>query len=215
MERLALKTEDGKTLSADFYPAEGSRYVILLHMMPATKESWKEFAKVLQEKGISSIAIDQRGHGESEGGPGGYKEMTDEEQREKIWDVRAAWRELTNRGASMEKTALIGASIGANLSIVYLAENATFPVAVALSPGIDYRGVTTDDAIAKLTPGQSVLLIASDEDETSIKSVRLLNEKNPTQTTLIERSGLGHGTTMIGNDRELFDFVVNWVDERI
>lgn len=215
MESLQLTAQDGVHIAADYYRAGGTRYAILLHMMPADKSSWKAFAEKLQTLGISSIAIDERGHGESEGGPGGYKEFTDEEQAAKIKDVRAAWAELQKRGATMEKTAIIGGSIGANLAIRYLAENGRFPIGVALSPGIDYRGVTTDDAIVQLTPGQLVLLVASEEDTTSAITVKKLHELNLTQTEVIEKNGIGHATDMIDNDAELFEAVAQWVNERI
>lgn len=212
---MTLKTNDGIEIAADYYPAEGNRHAILLHMMPADKTSWKAFAEKLQSIGISSIAIDERGHGKSQGGPGGYKEFTDEEQAAKIWDVRAAWAELKKRGAIMEKTAVIGGSIGANLAIRYLAENGQFPIAVALSPGVDYRSVTTDDAIVNLTPGQMALLVASDEDETSAITIKKLHELNKLQTELIEKQGIGHATDMFDNDPELLESVAKWVDQRL
>lgn len=215
MESLKLTTQDGVSIAADYYDAGKDRYAILLHMMPADKSSWKAFAQKLQALGISSIAIDERGHGESRGGPDGYKEFTDAEQAAKIKDVRAAWAELQKRGATMEKTAIIGGSIGANLAIRYLVENGRFPIGVALSPGIDYRSVTTDDAIVQLTPGQMVLLVASDDDPTSAMTVKKLHDLNPTQTELIEKSGIGHATTMLENDSELFESVADWVNERI
>ncbi|MFH1631494.1 MAG: alpha/beta fold hydrolase [bacterium] len=214
MEQIRLTTKDGKTIAADFYPAEGEKYAILLHMMPATKESWAGFAAALAGRGVASIAIDERGHGASEGGPGGYKEFTEAEQQAKILDARAAWEELKRRGAVVEKTVVVGASIGANLAI-QMAVEARMPAAVALSPGVDYRGVTTDDKIGKLADEQRVLLVASEEDETSFKSILKLGELKPDQVELVKKSGIGHGTTMFENDPELFDYVVNWVAEKL
>ncbi|MCA9390448.1 alpha/beta fold hydrolase, partial [candidate division WWE3 bacterium] len=172
-------------------------------------------ATALVEKGISCLAVDLRGHGKSEGGPDGYKQFSDEEHQEKVWDVRAAWKFLSEHGVQMERTALVGASIGANLAIRYLAENASFAIAVALSPGRNYRGVTTDDAIVRLTPGQMVLLVASEEDTVSAEAVALLHEKNPLQTEVVLKQDIGHGTDMLAQDRALQDSVIDWVAERI
>lgn len=215
MESLTLTTNDGVSISADYFPAEGKRAVILLHMMPATKESWHPFAEVLQRLGIASIMIDERGHGASSGGPDGYRNFSPEQHLAKLHDVRAAWAALKERGAMMEKTGVIGASIGANLAIRYLAENGSFPIGVALSPGMSYHGVTTDDAIVRLTPGQHVLLVASEEDTEAAKAIQVLNEKNKTQTQLLLRHDLGHGTHMFDADAELLEAVATWVNERI
>lgn len=209
--RFTLTTEDGVSIEADFYPSDGNKFALLLHMMPATKESWKPFVKVLVQAGYSCLAIDERGHGESEGGPGGYKEFTDKEQQAKMYDVRVAFAFLQERGATPENAVVIGASIGANLSIVFLGEQEAMTRAVALSPGVDYRGVVTEPAIRSLAAGQRVLLVASEEDVASAKSIKILHEANPAQTTLRMESGLGHGTAMFENKPELMNEVITWL----
>lgn len=216
MESITLTTKDEISIDADYYPADGDRFVILLHMMPAKKESWRDFATALQEKGISSIAIDMRGHGASQGGPNGYKEFSDHEQAAKIFDVRAAWEELKFRGAAPGKTAVIGASIGANLAIQYVDEIPEIPIGVALSPGLDYRSVTTQKAIANgLSKDQKVLIVASREDEYAFLSSEKLHEVNQNQVTLWPQENLGHGTAMFEKDRHLLSKVIDWIDERL
>src|SRR3990167_3790813 len=70
IETIQLVTEDQQQITADLYSvAKPKSWFILLHMMPAAKESWKSLAQVLQEVGYESIAIDFRGHGQSSGGP--------------------------------------------------------------------------------------------------------------------------------------------------
>jgi len=214
METLTLTTKDHKQIAADFYPADGGRSAILVHMMPATKESWKTFAEALQQKGIASLAIDLRGHGASEDGPGGYKEFSDREHQAKIYDVEAAWEFLHQRGAEMQKTAVVGASIGANLSIVFGSQHHEIPAIVALSPGIDYRGVTTDQSIRAIGIQQHVLLVASEEDSGSFASIRTLADWQP-RAEKIEKNGIGHGTHMTDVDPELFDYLVNWIDQHL
>lgn len=215
MEKLTLKTEDGFEISAAYYSASGDRYAILLHMMPATKESWDHFAVSLRGMGISSIAIDLRGHGQSTEGPDGYKEFTDVEHQKKILDVRAAWAELHQRGAKPESTAIIGASIGANLAIDHLSEHDTVRVGVAMSPGLDYHGVKSDLNIEHLLPGQHVLLVASSEDEYSYLSIQKLHQLNPSQTEKMELHDLGHGTNMIDKNVKVRDDILRWIDERL
>lgn len=212
MEQLKLTTTDGATIAADYYPADGDRFAILLHMMPSTKESWANFAAALAKQGIASIAIDERGHGASTGGPNGYKHFTDEDQQQKILDVNAAWEELKQRGATLEKTAVVGASIGANLVFQFMAENNTVPIGVSLSPGLDYRGVLTTEFGTQLDPQQKILMVASEEDAYSYQSVLKLDEGSE-QLSSIQVRNLGHGTTMFENDPELMKRVVDWINK--
>lgn len=235
-EKVTFKTEDGVEIVGDYLSAgAGSPPVLLLHMMPATRASWHPFMDKLREAGFSSLAIDWRGHGESvkkfqispldkAGGRDfrfqntdkyeflDYKKFSDKEQQAKILDIRAAveWLEK-NKGAREDSLLVVGASIGANLALQYLAENPGIKKAVLLSPGLDYRGVKTDVLVKRLNSGQKVLVAASADDEYSLESVRELNRLNPAQTELREFSGLGHGTTMFLKKAELVDEVIEWL----
>jgi alpha-beta hydrolase superfamily lysophospholipase len=236
-EKIRFKTSDGVEIVGDYYSASTpsnsplergrGRYAILLHMMPATKESWKPFAAKLVQKGYDVLAIDERGHGESiMAGKLDYKKFGEAEQQAKIHDVEAAFVFLKERVTpllsplekggdrgveeSLEaRTVLIGASIGANLTIQFLSEHPGISVGVALSPGLNYRGVTTDDKIQRLNPGQKIVLVASDDDDRdSAASCRKLHELNEAQTILIEKKGLGHGTDMFERDPKLMEEII-------
>lgn len=205
-ERVVLKTSDGVEIIGTYRNTGQEKIVILLHMMPATKESWDGFAARLLEAGYASLAIDERGHGESTmGGTLDYKKFTDEQQQAKRLDLEAAIAFAKEKGFTEDKIVVIGASIGANLAIQALAEHPTIPVAIALSPGLDYHGVKTEQPIFQLNDHQLVVLVASDDDPESFESIQKLHEHNPTQTDLIERSGIGHGTRMIDKDPFLVD----------
>lgn len=214
MESLILKTSDGLAIAADYYEApEGRRYALLLHMMPATKESWRTTALALRDLGFSSLAIDLRGHGQSDGGPKGYAEFSDAEHQQKIRDVEAAWTELKQRGATPENTAVFGASIGANLAIRILAQE-RLSAGVALSPGLDYHGVRTQDAARALVEPQDLLVIASAEDVFAYQTGETLSQGND-HVTFWGREDLGHGTSMFDNDSDLLKAAVDWVAEHV
>mgnify|MGYP001571846132 CR=1 FL=1 len=204
-----LKTSDGITLSGVYRHDGQDKVVILLHMMPATKESWDSIAEKLLEQGYASLAIDMRGHGESTmGGTLDYETFTPEQQQAKRLDLEAALAWTREQGFDEAHTILMGASIGANLAIRALAEHSSLPLAIALSPGLNYRGVTTDDAITHIRPNQKVVLAASDDDDRqSWDSVHELHRLNPS-TVLIERHGLGHGTNMTDRDPSLVSELV-------
>lgn len=214
MMRVELKTTDGIDIIGTFRTPEApTRAAILLHMMPATKESWDAFAEQLEQIGCASIAIDERGHGESTmGGTLDYTQFSETEQQAKIHDVEAAFEFLKQKGFEESAIVLAGASIGANLVIQFLSEHARVPFGVALSPGIDYRGVRTDKPISQLHDGQRILLVASDDDDReSAASCRTLHALNPAQTVLIEKQGLGHGTNMFLKEPTLMTELVQQI----
>lgn len=208
-ELIHLKTSDGITLSGVYRHDGQDKIAILLHMMPATKESWEGIAQKLLEHGYASLAIDMRGHGESTmAGTLDYKDFSEEQQQAKRLDLEAALDWTREQGFDDSRMILIGASIGANLAIRALTQHPGLPFVIALSPGLNYRGVKTDDAIVAIHPNQKVVLIASDDDDRpSWDSVHELHRLNPS-TVLIERHGLGHGTNMTDRDPSLVSELV-------
>lgn len=208
-ERVVLKTSDGVEIVGSYRHTGQQKIAILLHMMPATKESWDSFATRLLEVDYASLAIDERGHGESTmGGTLNYKKFTDAEQQAKRLDLEAAIAFAKENGFGENQIVLIGASIGANLAIQAMPEHPSIPVAVALSPGLDYHGVKTEPPIFQLNDHQLVVLVASDDDPESFESIQKLHTHNPTQTDLIERSDIGHGTRMTDKDPSLVDEIL-------
>lgn len=202
-EKINLTASDGLSISANFYPStEGRGWLLLTHMMPATKESWNTFAKEMQNKGYSSIAIDLRGHGESAGGPDGYRNFSDAEHQAGILDLESAWDFLKSRGASSEKTTVIGASIGANLSLQFLEKNQEIAKGVLLSAGLNYHGVKTEDATRKMNINQSILLVTSRDDDGNAAENELLYKTLPEKMNkqLIILENAGHGTNMFSSD---------------
>ena len=200
-ETVQLKTEDQIDIVGLFRNDEHERAAILVHMMPATKESWDAFAIELDHAGYASLAIDERGHGESTmDGTLDYKKFTDAEQQAKILDLEAAFAFLLDQGFEKDQIIVVGASIGANLAIEFLARHKEVRVAIALSPGLDYHGVLAEPPIESLSFDQKVILVASNDDEYSFDSVERLEEDHARQTTLVRKFNLGHGTHMFEND---------------
>src|SRR5687768_1995494 len=141
MARISLFTEDGVTIIGSFRDVPDKKgCALLLHAMPANKESWAELQEKLTALGYASLAIDFRGHGESmtsaSGGALVYQEFNDGQHQRKILDVKASVLWLKARGCDVSRLALVGASIGANLAIRYASENPGLPAVVALSPGL-------------------------------------------------------------------------------
>lgn len=193
-------TTDGVEIVGDFYVSEGRKFALLLHMMPETKESWKTIAEELVKKGYSCLAIDLRGHGESVmNGRLNYRNFSDAEHQASVLDVEAAFQFLKGKGADELRTIVIGASIGANLAIRFLSQHPAMPLAIALSPGLDYHGVRPESALRALSPNQRVLIVSSDDDAESFAGSKRMAQEFPERVSFIPQKNAGHGTRMFAS----------------
>lgn len=180
------------------------RCAVLVHMMPATRKSFGFFQDALALGGIASLAIDLRGHGDSvlvngQDAPLDYRDFSPEQHQQSIWDVRGAVAYLCQLTGKQPNTCtLVGSSIGANLAIQCASEEQGIPLTIALSPGLDYRGIDTLALINKIDfSRQRVILASSTEDTYSFESAQKLHAAAPAYTELFVREGSEHGTDML------------------
>lgn len=242
---ITFTTADNVRIAGHWYPVAAPKgWALLLHMMPATKESYEKLAEELQRRNIASLAVDFRGHGESQGGQAGYVRFTDVEQQAKINDVRAAmtWIEdNAEKSATLPKeygehppanyirprTIVVGASIGANLALQLFEEEPGLAGAVLLSPGLDYRGVKTDviarairahEARDREQQGRlSPLLLAAGgvDDRYSSETVLALADLLEGRVKIKSFGNAGHGTTMFEREPSFPPYVADWITETI
>ncbi|MBI4132121.1 MAG: alpha/beta fold hydrolase [Candidatus Sungbacteria bacterium] len=215
-ERIEIKTSDDVAIIGDYYaPAnQSAKGLLLLHMMSVTRQSWKAFAEKMQADGWHVLAIDLRGHGESAGGPDGYKQFGDAEHQASKFDVGVGVEFLKSRGVSA--FSLGGASIGANLALQFLAGHPEAKAAFLLSPGLNYRGVAAEPAAPSLRPGQAVYYVASRDDKASADAILRLMAITPAgvekDVKLFDTAG--HGTTIFERQPEFMRTVATWLDVR-
>ncbi|MFA5129452.1 MAG: alpha/beta fold hydrolase [Patescibacteria group bacterium] len=221
-QRIEFTTDDGIRIVGNWTTAPTTvGAAILLHMMPSNKESWDGMQQQLAHRGIASLAIDLRGHGEStqtvEGAAIDYRAFTDAEHAESIQDAIGAHAWIRARGIEDDRIGTIGASVGANLSLQLLQQNPTMPCAVLLSPGLDYRGVDAMNAAKYVTPEQSVFIVASaEDDDESVEASEQIMDALEIETKLFKRlKRVGHGTAMIEGDAVLAGEIADWVRDRI
>lgn len=214
-ERVELTTDDGVTIVGAHYKIETpSPGILLLHMMPAAKESWRGFAAKLNEAEIGVLAIDLRGHGESDGGPDGYRTFTDQEHQLSIEDVKAGIKYQKEEGHG--PIFIAGASIGANLALSLLAEDPEIEGAILLSAGLDYRGVETLPPAKKIRTDQSVYVVAAKDDGSCGKMAEEIFAALATDKKKIEIFDVGgHGTNIFWKHPDLMNRLIMWLQELI
>ena len=208
---VSFQTKDGVKIVGDFYDAKFQKSIILLHILPGSREDFSEFANLLFNSGYNVLNIDERGHGDSEAWAsemGSWQEFTQADYDKMICDVEAAAQWLGNKIPEIE-LALVGGSIGANIAMVFGAKYQP-KVIVALSPGIDYHGIKAE--IASRNYRQNLLVTASRDDAYSFESSEKLFEiSKASHKELIKYEDAGHGTRMFDAEPELKQRILDFL----
>ncbi len=179
--------------------------VVLLHMLGDNRLVWQQtgFSQELQQNGIASLAVDMRGHGET---------GSDQDWALAELDLQNVVNYLRQRPEIGSVTAVVGASIGSNLALITAANMPDIQTAVLLSPGLDYRGVTTDDRLEGYGE-RPLLIIASASDTYAAQSSQTLHDLALGDGELIVYDGSAHGTNIFAARPELSQTIIDWLKE--
>ncbi len=220
MERVRFKTKDNKEVVGLYFASENQKgCIIYLHMMSSGKESWIKLAEELSDRGYCGIAIDLRGHGDSESGPDGYKEFSDADHQASTNDVEAADEFLREKGVRIGKKIVIGASIGANLAIQYISSHPEYSSGIFLSPGMNYHGVNTVPAAQKMPIEDKMFFASSEDDIANPRQVANIISALPTElqtkSEKIIYKSAGHGTDIFKTEESpnLMDSIVKFIEK--
>ena len=175
--------------------------VLLLHMLNSNQQAWDQLVPQLTEAGYVVLTIDMRGHGTT----GGNNDWTLAES-----DLIGVWQAFTNLpSVDKTRTAVIGGSIGSNMALITGKNIPEISTTILLSPGLDYRGVKTEDAAVSYGD-RPLLIVASSEDSYSAQSSAELDIA-ASNSTLQLYDGAGHGTNMLGNEPTLTPLILDWL----
>lgn len=203
-EPFEAAADDGLRLRGTLYRAsvEPAPAVLLLHMLDGRSGDWLPLITPLQQAGYTVLAMDLRGHGSTRGTQDWNL------ARQDVAVLLAALCAVD--GVDANRVGVVGASIGANLALTGCAADALCRTAVLLSPGLDYRGVTTAGPMAALGE-RPVLIVASSEDRESADSSRTLDGLAQGEHRLVMYDGAGHGTRMFGPQPGLIQTILDWL----
>ena len=197
---------DGTNLAGEFYEASSrpAPAVVLVHMLTRTKADWGGLPDRLQDAGITALTFDLRGHGASSGSSQSLAEM--------VQDVRAATAWLAARqGVRPGAVALVGASLGASLSLLAAVELPAVRTIALLSPSLDYRGLRTDVGLVRRLGARTMWLAASAEDPLALRTLRDFAADTTGPREQVISTTAAHGTALLERDPEVGRALLDWL----
>jgi len=211
-------TPDGIQLVALYRAPKPDHWVwVLLHGLGSNKQEWLSFARQLVQEGDGFLIYDARGHGDSTTGRNGPVSYTDfrtagsgSQWERMIGDLDGIVNQLKSRfKLDPRQIAVGGASLGANIAVIYASQHSDVPAIILLSPGLEYAGVQSEQAFRQYG-SRPVLIAASSGDSYAAASVRqlVLPRKDPA-CRVISHEGAAHGVNMF--DTVFTQKVMNWI----
>lgn len=227
---VRLTTADDVGISAAFYAAVSNPApaVILIHSLGQTREEWATFVPMLQHAGFAVLAVDLRGHGESNRrltgqGPQSvdYHKFASRDFQDMLLDVDTAFNWFTAQpGVDRNRVAIVAASLGANVALRYAAFNEDVAAFLLLSPGMVYQDVRADDVIGKVGH-RPLRIVVSRFDGYSFESckrlIELRKQAGETGATndLTVCSGSQHGEAMLTGVKQLPGVCIDWLRQAL
>lgn len=222
--KAVLDENNDIEIVANYWEGMSGKAIILLHMMPSTKETWNVLGDSLNQEGFHVLAIDLRGHGESIRAVGknsntnkaiavNYKKFSDQEHQAAIHDIEGAREWLIRENIPPSNIYVGGASLGANLALQYIALHVEAPGGFFLSPGLDYRGIITKPLLNEISAGQRLFFIAAEDDVEAASASDTLHENTRgfKKIRIFEKGG--HGTEILESHPELISEILSWLNE--
>jgi dienelactone hydrolase len=208
-EPVSITTEDGLTLSGNFFHTEGETAVLFVHMAgPNDQKNWAPFAEKVAQRGFSAFTFDLRCFGESEcrgGTEPGWVTLSR--------DMQAAIDFLRDRG--FKNIVCAGASMGGRACVTVAFDE-------ELAGLIIVSGTASDDPEKKdlnniINPDMPKLFVVSESDPTVNRTADMtrLYENAPDPKVFQTFPGTAHGTEFFGSEyggvlsRLIYDFLYN------
>ncbi len=221
---LSLATSDGYTIAGTFVKGSGNEPLpacLLVHMLNHDRSTYAEFQDHLAYMGISSLAIDLRGHGDSTAdGTLDFKKFNDSEWVAVINDLKAGLGHLRSRpDVNPNLIGIVGASISANMALILAADEFTEDVEkplkalVLLSPGMSYHGYEPIPRARDIFR-MPVYVAAAVDDAMSFRGAQTISQA-ARGGELHEFEGSDHGTALFDAHPELMDEIAQWLNARV
>ena len=226
-EKVSFSSKEGFNITGLFVrPAgPGMKTFILLHGLASSQDEWQGFVHDLTKHGYGFLSYDARGHGKSLIVQNGMKLTYDSfgppaknsNWEKMVSDLDSAVNFLiTAKNIRPNKIGLIGASLGANVCLLYASNKDSVNPVVLLSPGIDYAGLNTNQAIFAFKGTKNkyrpIAIVASPNDTYAFQSACYLYKQieSNKKSVLIQGQNSNHGVQML--DKTMVRKIFSWIN---
>jgi alpha-beta hydrolase superfamily lysophospholipase len=211
---VTLRTSDGVTLVASWRPVPdlpGAPAVLLLHDFSRERRDWEVLAPEFTARGLATLAIDLRAHGESTKKNGkplpiSPRQMSDPNGFPR--DVEAACRWLRERAS---KVGVVGLSLGGNLAILASAEGLADAIVVVSANAERLPPL----AGGRPTVPHAVLFLASEEAPNREESAQALFAAAGKPKEILLVPGSAHNLVLFAEHPETRAAMLNWLTARL
>ena len=212
--RVTIPTADGVPLAASWRPLPerpDAPAVLLLHDFSRERRDWEPYAPDFAARGLATLAIDLRAHGEStkkNGAPLSIspRQMSDPNGFPR--DVEAACRWLRERA---RKTGLVGLSLGGNLALLASAQGLA-DAAVIVSANAERLSPL---AGGRPTSARGALFIAAEQAPQRAGSARTLFAAAAEPKKLLLVPGSAHNFVLFSEHPEARAAMLDWLAARL
>ncbi len=209
--RVTIATKDGVLLAASWRPVPsepGAPAVLLLNDFSRERREWEPLAPDFERRGLATLAVDLRGHGESIRRSGGGriaispKLLADPGGFPRDVDAACAWLR-THTG----KVGVLGLSLGGNLAVLATASGEA-DAGVAVSASRDRL-----DALAGKRPtrARAILFLAAEADPGRAESARAFLTAAAEPKRLLLFAGPAHDLQLFLDHPEAKTAALDWL----
>lgn len=203
----------GEQIPVRYYspPFSGAPIILVVHDWGESMENWQSMAANFRELGFGVLCFALPGHEVDD-----ISKYYHDNNRIAgyLRTLSSVYNYARGRGSEVH---LLGAGLGANLAMLFAAQTEVTGRVVAVSPGLNYRGLEIHPEVCSAIAGK-LMLIASQEDTYSAYSIRtfryafaqLPEEERP---PAILYSNAGHGVWLLKRLPEAVVSVTRWLSD--
>ncbi len=220
-ERVEFFSEDGVFIKASYYnpPSPSQKYypgIVILPEFRQSRKFWHSTAVLLAEKGYAVVTLDFRGQGESiQAGEStlNWAFFSDDYIKLFLLDIKAAIEYLQSLPyVDQRRIVIVGSGLGANAGLVFASLYERIKALILLSPGLNYRGLKTEEAIVEYNK-RPLLMIVGKDDSYSLYSAKKLLSLAQGEKELKIYSNAGRGAKMLSRKPEIMKEIYNWLEK--
>jgi len=209
---VAIPTRDGLELAADLATGQDDgATVVLFHQLGADRSEWAPLTDGLRRAGHTVLRVDLRGHGESPGGPEGWRSFGDDDWAQLAADGEAVVEWARLRSDLPPRWVFGGSSIGSSVALrAAVAEEVD--AVFALSPGRAYHGIDAVTPIAEYPAERPLLAVAARGEVPSAETAREMARIAASGSARLV-DGSSHGLAMLEDRPGLLSVLEDFVAE--